>query len=117
MPSSAVRTFTEPDEYAASIRAGEVELTVTGRGAFTGKIIRIDLHRLWMQRLSDNLERVVHAANGPERAIITFRIELCRAFSPLGLKCIRTPSSGTATASTTINARPDPPVLPACHCR
>ena len=52
MPSSAVRTFSDPDDYAASIRASKAEVTVTGRGQFTAKLTRIDLHRLWMQRFS-----------------------------------------------------------------
>ena len=58
MPSSAVRTFTDPDDYAASIRATRAELTVTGRGQFTAQLVRIDLRRLWMQRFSDNLPRL-----------------------------------------------------------
>ena len=62
MPSSAVRTFTDPDDYAASIRATRAELTVMGRGHFTAKLTRIHLHRLWMQRFSDNLPRVAHSA-------------------------------------------------------
>jgi hypothetical protein len=55
MPSSAVQTFADPDDFAAAIRGTKSEISVTGRGRFTGKIIRIDLHRLWMQRFSDNL--------------------------------------------------------------
>ena len=62
MPSSAVRTFSDPDDYATSIRATKAEVAVTGRGKFTAKLIRIDLHRLWMQRFSDNLPRVGHSA-------------------------------------------------------
>jgi len=58
MPSSAVRTFSDADDYATSMRATKAEVTVTGRGRFTAKLIRIDLHRLWMQRFSDNLPRV-----------------------------------------------------------
>ena len=73
MPSSAVRTFTDPDDYAAAIRATRAELTVTGRGHFTAKLTRIDLHRLWMQRFSDNLPRVAHSAAMTGRAIISFR--------------------------------------------
>jgi hypothetical protein len=46
MPSSAVRTFADPDAYASAIRATKAELTVTGRGQFAAKIIRTDLHRL-----------------------------------------------------------------------
>src|SRR5262245_13380374 len=63
MPSSAVHTFTDPGEYAAAIRATTIDLTVTGRGHFIGKRTRIDLHRLWMQRLSEHISRVVHSAS------------------------------------------------------
>jgi hypothetical protein len=73
MPSSAVRTFTDPDEYAAAIRGGEVELTVAARGDFHAKLIRIDLHCLWMQRFADNLPRVIHSAHVPGRASVKFR--------------------------------------------
>jgi AraC-like DNA-binding protein len=75
MPSSAVHAFIDPDDYAAAIRATNAEINVTGRGRFTGKIIRIDLHRLWMQRFSDNLPRVGHSANMAGRAIFSFRTE------------------------------------------
>jgi AraC-like DNA-binding protein len=73
MPSSAVRAFTDPDDYAETMRATRAELTVTERGRFTAKLIRIDLHRLWMQRFSDNLPWVAHSATMSGRAIITFR--------------------------------------------
>ena len=74
MPSSAVHTFTEPAEYVAAIRAMTIDLTVTGRGRFSGKRTRIDLHRLWMKRLSENLPRIVHSAFVSGRAIVTFWI-------------------------------------------
>jgi hypothetical protein len=48
MPSSAVHIFTDPGDYAATIRASTHEMTVTGRGRFAAKLTRIDLHRLWM---------------------------------------------------------------------
>jgi AraC-like DNA-binding protein len=73
MPSSAVRIFTDPDDYAATIRQGRVELTVTGRGHFTAQLVRIDLHRLWMQRFSENLPRIVHGTGLGGRAVITLR--------------------------------------------
>jgi AraC-like DNA-binding protein len=75
MPSSAVRSFTEPDEYAASIRGATAQLTVTGRGIFDAKLIRVELHCLWMQRLSDNLPRVAHTTAMAGRAYISFRTE------------------------------------------
>jgi AraC-like DNA-binding protein len=75
MPSSAVRAFSDPDDYAAAIRATKAEVVVTGRGQFTAKVIRIDLDRLWMQRFSDNLPRVGHSASMRGRAIISFRTQ------------------------------------------
>jgi AraC-like DNA-binding protein len=77
MPSSAVHTFTDPDDYAAKIRNTRAEVVVTGRGQFTAEITRIDLHRLWMQRFSDNLPRVGHSTgtSGRERTVISFRTE------------------------------------------
>ena len=75
MPSSAVRTFSDPDEYAAAIRAANTEFTVTGRGRFTAKLIRIDLHQLWLQRASDNLPRISLPTNIPGRAVVSFRTQ------------------------------------------
>ena len=75
MPSSQVRAFSDPDEYAASIRRATVGLTVTGRGDFKAKLTRVDLHRLWMQRFSENLPRIVDIAEAVRgRAYIFFRI-------------------------------------------
>ena len=75
MPSSAVHTFTDADDYAAAIRAATIEMIVTRRGQFTAKHIRIDFHRLWMQRLSENLPRVLHMMADSGRAGITFRTQ------------------------------------------
>jgi AraC-like DNA-binding protein len=75
MPSSAVRTFTDPDDYAASIRQGNVELTVVNRGRFDAKLTRIDLHRLWMQRFSESTARVCHVAGWGGRSSIAFLSE------------------------------------------
>jgi AraC-like DNA-binding protein len=73
MPSSAVRTYSDPDEYAKAFRTTRAECTIIGRGRFTAKLIRIDFHRLWMHRYSDNLPRVAHSATINGRAIISFR--------------------------------------------
>jgi AraC-like DNA-binding protein len=75
MPSSAVRTFSDADDYVAAIRQGAVEATVTSRGNFAGKITKIDLHRLWMQRLSENLPRIYRVDGWGGRAIILFRTQ------------------------------------------
>jgi AraC-like DNA-binding protein len=75
MPSSAVQTFTDPDDYTSAIRGASAELTVIGRGRFTAKLIRIDLHRLWMHRFSDNLPRIAHSANVTGRTFVSFRTQ------------------------------------------
>jgi AraC-like DNA-binding protein len=74
MPSSAVRRFSDADDYAAAIRGGAVEMTVTERGSFSAKLTRIDLHRLWLQRFSENLPRVADVTRlVAGRAYFTFR--------------------------------------------
>jgi AraC-like DNA-binding protein len=73
MPSSAVRTFSDPDQYAASIRQGTVDLTITERGRFKAKLVQIDLRRLWMQRLTLNLSQISQVDGWGGRAIIVFR--------------------------------------------
>jgi AraC-like DNA-binding protein len=71
MPSSAVRTFTDPDDYAAAIRNSKAEITVTGHGQFAAKLIQIDFDRLWIQRFSESLPRIAHSAH-MGRAVVTF---------------------------------------------
>ena len=76
MPSSAARIFADPDEFATSIRQGNCELTVNGRGNFSSELIRIDLHHLWMQRFSGALPWVLSVTDWGGRAAIGFRTAL-----------------------------------------
>jgi AraC-like DNA-binding protein len=76
MPSSSVRTFDDPDEYALEMRQGTVGLTVKQRGSFGAKLTRIHLHSLWMQRLSEDLARTSHVDGlSRARATIVFRTQ------------------------------------------
>jgi methylphosphotriester-DNA--protein-cysteine methyltransferase len=75
MPSSSVRTFTDPDEYAAALQQGRVELTVAERGSFTAKLCTVKLHRLWMQHLAEDLARTSHVEAWSGRAFIAFRTQ------------------------------------------
>ena len=75
MLSSAVRTFSDPDDYGAAIRQANAQVLVTGRGHFTAQITRIDLHCLWMQRLSESLPRIIQTDMLGGRAVITFRTQ------------------------------------------
>jgi hypothetical protein len=73
MPSSAVSTFTDPDEFATSFVGTEVQLTMLGRGHYEAKLTYIDLGCLKMRQLSDNLPRIGHEVDIAEQAIVTFR--------------------------------------------
>jgi AraC-like DNA-binding protein len=73
MPSSAVRTFDDPDDYTASLRGVTSELTITGRGRFAARLVSVNLHSLSMRRLSDNLPRSAHSVDDPGLATISFR--------------------------------------------
>ena len=72
MPASTVSTFADPYSYQAAVRAADVKAVVTARGGFDAKLMRVDLHRLWMQRGSESLPRTLAIGVGSERAPIFF---------------------------------------------
>jgi AraC-like DNA-binding protein len=72
MPSSVVRTFTDPDEFISGVRGAIANITVTQRGVFKASVIRIDLHDLWMQRFWQALPRTLYTSTGIDRAAIVF---------------------------------------------
>jgi AraC-like DNA-binding protein len=73
MPSSAVLTFTDPDDYASSFRQANVEVSVLGRGPFEAKLVHIDLHSVKLKRAFDNLPRIAHAHDLTGQVTMTFR--------------------------------------------
>ena len=72
MPSSAVRTFTDPDAYFAGIRNLQIEGLVLQRGEFRAESTHIDLHRLFMYRSEENLPRIMKVKPSGKRAGIVF---------------------------------------------
>jgi hypothetical protein len=72
MPSSAVRTFTDPVEYFTGIRNLQIAGIVRRRGEFRARSIRIDLHRLWMHRFDEDLPRIMKVTPSGTRALIVF---------------------------------------------
>jgi AraC-like DNA-binding protein len=72
MPSSAVRTFTEPDAYFAGIRNLQVEGVVMQRGEFRAESTRVDLHRLWMHRFDERLPRIMRITPSGSRVLLLF---------------------------------------------
>ena len=72
MPSSVVRTFSDPDEYFAGIRNLRIEGLVLQRGEFRVESTQIDLHRLFMYRSDEHLARVMKVIPSGTRAGIVF---------------------------------------------
>jgi AraC-like DNA-binding protein len=76
MPSSAIRTFTDPDMYFAGIRNLQIDGVITKRGEFRAASTRIDLHRLWMHRIEESLPRIMRITPSGERSLILFATDL-----------------------------------------
>jgi AraC-like DNA-binding protein len=72
MPSSAVRTFTDPDEYFAGIRNLPIEGIVLRRGEFRAESAQIDLHRFFMHRADEHLPRIMRVTRNGVRSLIIF---------------------------------------------
>jgi AraC-like DNA-binding protein len=72
MPSSAVRSFTDPDMYFAGIRNLQIDGVITKRGEFRAESTRIDLHRLWMYRFDESLPRIMRITPSGKRSVILF---------------------------------------------
>jgi hypothetical protein len=72
MPFGTVHCATDPEIYRHTIRPAGAEFLVTGRGLFAGNVTKIDLHRLWMQRLEENLARTWCIVTSDVRSAIWF---------------------------------------------
>jgi AraC-like DNA-binding protein len=72
MPSSATRTFTDPEMYFAGIRNLQIDGVITKRGEFRAESTHIDLHRLFMYRSDESLPRIIKVAPSGMRAGIVF---------------------------------------------
>jgi AraC-like DNA-binding protein len=66
------RDFSEPEELAAAIYPSKVEMLPLCAGRFSGRVTLVDLPRVWMRRLYDNLPRIANVAHPPGRAFISF---------------------------------------------
>jgi AraC-like DNA-binding protein len=72
MPSSAVRSFADPDMYFAGIRNLQIDGVITKRGEFRAVSTHIDLQRLFLYRSDESLPRIMKVAPSGVRAGIVF---------------------------------------------
>ena len=57
----------------------KAEVSITKPGHFAAKLVRIDLHRLWMQGFAETLPRVAHVTLVPGRAVISIPLQANRS--------------------------------------
>ena len=72
MFAAATYTASDPDVYAASIRAVKVDVVAVSAGDFQASVTRIDLGRLWMQRGQENLSRLFRSTSAEDRFIVSY---------------------------------------------
>ena len=72
MPSSTIRTFSDPYEYQKSVHAADMTVLVETPGEFEATLTRIVLHRLWIQRSWLSLPSVTHSRVHKDRNPIFF---------------------------------------------
>jgi AraC-like DNA-binding protein len=78
MPSSAVRTFADPDVYFGGIRNLSIDGLVTERGKFRAEATLIDLHRLQTGRFDEDLPRIMRVTPSGSRSLILFQTDPSR---------------------------------------
>ena len=72
MASSQILAFDDPCEYMAAIRAADVEMIPTRAGNFSGELMQMNLHRLWLQRGRESLPGISQTAVKTDRMVLGF---------------------------------------------
>ena len=75
MPSFSTSTFSEPDEFEAALRRQtDVDLLVTERGDFRGRITQVGLHLLHMAVADETVPRVAFVSMRPDIVLMWWAI-------------------------------------------
>ena len=72
MPHGRVFEFDDPYNLQATLRAGNYEVLPLGKGPFHAELTRVDFEHLWLQRCETSANVLLHTANDPARAPMTF---------------------------------------------
>jgi len=72
MPHGRFFEFDDPYNLQATLRAGNYEVFPLAKGSFHAELTRIDFQHLWLQRCSTSPGMLLHTANDPARAPMTF---------------------------------------------
>lgn len=80
MAGSGTATFTNPDEFGASVEGARINIIVTGGGDFNARLTWLNLDRLYLLHSRENLPRVGFFTLSPAQAFFSF---LTKAELPL----------------------------------
>jgi AraC-like DNA-binding protein len=72
---SKVFSFTDPFQYAETLRAADMQVFPTSKGEFRAELTQVTMNELWMQRFEENLPRVHKGAVSPGRRAFSFLTE------------------------------------------
>jgi AraC-like DNA-binding protein len=72
MPGGATGRFTDPENYAANLRAMDVQLLVTGSGRFDGRLRWAQLPHMDLLCAQESLARTAYVSLQPPALIVTF---------------------------------------------
>ena len=85
MATSAVRRFTEPDQFAAAIRPAHSQCTITRRGKYSAGLTMVDLENVSLRRFETSVAQTSHAALSPESVVFAFLLSDAENTSVSGL--------------------------------
>jgi AraC-like DNA-binding protein len=72
MISCGTTIMTDPDEYRARIPGARVNLILTGHGDFKARLTWVNLRRLSLVRIEENLPRIAFLALAPDPIFVSF---------------------------------------------
>src|SRR3954466_6135499 len=75
MLSNFGQNCTDVDEFRSVVRPVDNEIVLIGSGSFSASVIKIDLHRLWMQQTDETLARSWCVEMEPSRIAVGFSAE------------------------------------------
>jgi AraC-like DNA-binding protein len=72
MAGGGTATFTDPDDYRASVIGASINVVLTGDGEFEGQLTWIDLPRLRLLRARENASRIAFVTVAPGTVLVAF---------------------------------------------
>jgi AraC-like DNA-binding protein len=73
--ADVLRSFIEPDQFAAAIRPAQAQITATRRGAFGARLSLVDLDRVGLRIFEADVPLISHSALAPGATVLSFLME------------------------------------------